>query len=150
MSELHLGGVVLAAAGLDRLSMGDRASERFSVNEVVPSAGQGTIAVQVRTGDMEVERMVSGINDEKTMRASECERAFARAIGGDCYDPAGAYASVTGRSLTLVGMIASADGRKLLKRSATSTDPVGLGRSLGEELLGLGGAEIVKGGATRH
>lgn len=148
MTELNLAGVVLAAAGLDRLSMGERISQRFPVDEVVPSAGQGTIAVQVRRGDGEVERLVSRINDDDTMRASECERAFARAIGGDCYVPAGAHATVNGRSLTLVGMIASPDGRAVLKRTATSADSVALGESLGQELLRLGGDEIIRGGAT--
>lgn len=149
LTELRFGGVVLAAAGLDRLSMGERVSQRFAVEEIVPSAGQGTIVVQVRNGDSEIERIVSKINDEKTMRASECERAFTRAIGGDCYVPAGAHASVNGRSLTLVGMIASPDGRVVLKRSATSTDPIGLGESLGEELLKLGGAAIIQGSAVK-
>lgn len=149
MTELHLDGVVLAAAGLDRLSLGRRIAQRFSIDQLVPAAGQGTIAVQVRSGDREVEELVSAINDEETMRASECERAFARAIGGDCYVPAGAYASVNGRSLTLVGMIASSDGRAVLKKSATSTDPVALGEVLGNEMLRFGGAEIIKGAAVR-
>lgn len=149
MDELHLGGVVLAAAGLDRLEMGTRISQRFAVDEIVPSAGQGTIAVELRKGDAEMRRMVSEINDEKTMRSAECERAFARAIGSDCYVPAGAHASPNGRSLTLIGMIASPDGRSVLKRKATSTDPVGLGESLGEELLKDGGAEVIKGSEIR-
>jgi hydroxymethylbilane synthase len=149
MTELHLDGVVLAAAGLDRLSLGRRIAQRFSIDQLVPAAGQGTIAVQVRSGDREVEELVSAINDEETMRASECERAFARAIGGDCYVPAGAYASVNGRSLTLVGMIASSDGRAVLKKSATSTDPVALVEVLGNEMLRFGGAEIIKGAAVR-
>ncbi len=149
MAELGLDGVVLAAAGLERLSMGGQIAQRFEVDEVVPAAGQGTIAVQVRRGDTEVERIVSRINDEQTMLASDCERAFARAIGGDCYVPAGAHASVNGRSLTLVGMIASPDGRTVLKKSITSTDPTRLGESLGEELLRLGGAEIIKESLVR-
>lgn len=149
MDELGLGGMVLAAAGLDRLSMGERISQRFSVEEVVPSAGQGAIAVQVRKGDREIERLVSRINDEETMGSSKCERAFARAIGGDCSVPVGAYASFSGRSFTLVGMIASADGKTVLKRTATSTDPVGLGEVLGAELLRLGGTEFIRSSAIR-
>lgn len=147
MEELHLGGVVLAAAGLDRLSMGDLISQRFPVEEVVPSAGQGIIAVEQRRGDPELERFAGRLNDEETMRCAECERAFARAIGGDCYVPAGAHASSSGRSLTLVGMISSTDGHEVLKRSATSTDPTGLGESLGEELLRLGGRKMIEGSA---
>lgn len=145
LSELHLGAIVLAAAGLDRLSMGERATQRFPVGVLVPSAGQGTIAVEVRAGDTEVERMVSGISDEKTMQASECERTFARAIGGDCYVPAGAHASVNGRSMTLVGMISSADGRTVLKKTLTGTDPRALGETLAELLLNDGGKEFVSG-----
>jgi hydroxymethylbilane synthase len=149
MNELHLGGIVLAAAGLDRLSFGERISQRFSVEEVVPSAGQGTIAVQVRRGNTEVERIVSEINDEKTMKSMECETSFARTIGGDCDVAAGAYASINGRSFTLIGMIASPDGTTMLKKRATSTDAIGLGKSLGEELLQSGGSGIIRGSPIR-
>jgi len=149
MDKMGFEGIVLAAAGLDRLSLGERAVERFPVDKFVPAAGQGTIAVEIRRGDKEVEGLVSQISDEKTMLASECERAFASAIGGDCYVPAGANASVNGRSITLMGMIASPDGRKVLKNKMTSTDPIGLGKALGEELLRAGGADIIGGDSIR-
>ncbi len=149
MNEMHLQGIVLAAAGMDRLSMGERIAQRFPVDQVVPAAGQGTIAVEVRKGDVEIARLVSQINDENGMLSARCERAFARAIGGDCYVPAGANASVNGRVLTLVGMIASPDGRTVLKKSANSTDPVGLGEALGEELLQLGGASLIRESAMK-
>lgn len=149
MGEMHLHGIVLAAAGMDRLSMGERIAERFPVDQIVPAAGQGTIAVEVRKGDVGIAALVSQISDEKTMLSARCERAFARAIGGDCYVPAGANASVNGRVLTLVGMIASPDGQTVLKKRASSTDPVGLGEALGEELLRLGGASLIREGAMR-
>lgn len=143
MKRLGIDGVVLAAAGLDRLSLGRLATERFATRVVVPAVGQGTLGVEVRRRDRDLERMVSRIGDEKTMMASECEREFARAVGADCNLPVGAHASFNGRSLTLTGMIASADG-SVLKRSMTSTEPGGLGRALGEEMLKLGGATIME------
>ena len=149
MDEMGLEGIVLAAAGLDRLSLGERTVERFPVDKIVPAPGQGTIAVEIRRGDKEVGGLVSQISDEKTMLASECERAFASAIGGDCYVPAGANASVSGRSITLMGMIASPDGRKVLKNKMTSTDPIGLGKALGGELLRAGGAANIGGDSIR-
>jgi hydroxymethylbilane synthase len=148
MRTLGLHGIVLAAAGLDRLSRGDIVAQRFSTDEVTPAAGQGTLAVEIRKGDAEMESLVSRINDDETMRASECERAFARSIGGDCYLPAGAYAAVRGRSLVLTGMIASPDGRHLLKRSMNATDAIGLGRALAKEMLELGGAEFLRSVAS--
>ncbi len=148
MSQLGLHGVVLAAVGLDRLSRSEIIVQRFSIDEVVPAAGQGTLAIEIREGDAELEKIVSRINDDKTMRASECERAFASAIGGDCYVPAGAYAANNGRSLTLTGMIASPDGGHLLKRTMSATDAEGLGKTLAQEMLQLGGAAILRSAAT--
>jgi hydroxymethylbilane synthase len=145
MGGMGLHGVVLAAAGLDRLSRSEIITQRFSTDEVVPAAGQGTLAVEIRVGDTELDRLVSRINDDDAMRASRCERAFARAIGGDCYVPAGAYAAPKGRSLMLTGMIASPDGRQLLKRTMTATDAEGLGKALAQEMLQLGGAAILRG-----
>ena len=149
MDELRLDGIVLAAAGLDRLSFSQRIAERLPVEDMVPAAGQGTIAVQIRKGDLEMGKMVSLINDEKTMLASECERAFARSIGGDCYVPVGAHAVFSGRTVTLTGMMASPDGTTVLRRAATSSSPVELGESLGREMLRLGGAAVIKGGEVR-
>jgi len=149
LERLGLEGVVLAAAGLDRLSMGERARERFEPEVLVPAAGQGTLAVEVKEGNAKTETVVSKINDEATMRASECERAFVREVGGDCSFPVGAYASTkSGRSITLTGMIASLDGGQFLKRNMAATDAVGLGISLAEEMLQLGGAAILRSCAT--
>jgi len=148
MGKLGLGGIVLAAAGLDRLSLSEKIAQRFPTEEIVPAAGQGTIAIEARRGDGEMKKVCSRINDERTMAASECERAFARAVGGDCNVPAGAYASFVGRHLKLTGMIASQDGRSILKKSMTSTRPTELGRELGETLLRMGGAEIIGALAT--
>ena len=144
-----LDGVVLAAAGLDRLSLGGVARHEFEPEVLVPAAGQGTLALETRRGDAATLGIASKINDDAAMRASRCERAFVRVVGGDCSFPVGAYASANGsRSLTLIGMIASPEGGPLLKKKMTATDADGLGRSLAEEMLRLGGAAILRRQAT--
>lgn len=148
MGRMALGGIVLAAAGLDRLSRSEIITRRFSVEEMVPAGGQGTLAVQIREGDAELEQTVSKINDAKTMGATECERVFAKTIGGSCKLPVGAYAESHGRSLTLTGMIASPDGARVLRRSMSATDAGGLGRALALEMLQLGGDAIL--GSAPH
>lgn len=148
MSQMGLDGIVLAAAGLDRISRSEIITRRFSTDEVVPAAGQGTLAIEIREDDEDLEKIVSRINDEETMRASECERAFARATGGDCYVPVGAFAANNGRSLTLTGMIASPDGEHLLKRTMSGTDADGLGKALARDMLQAGGAAILGGAST--
>jgi hydroxymethylbilane synthase len=147
MDELGIDGAVLASAGLDRLSLGERICQRFTINELVPAPGQGALAIETRRNDPEVTMLVSRISDPETMASTECEREFARVVGADCTLPIGAFASFNGRTVTLTGMIASTDGSNILRKSATSTDPRGMGAQLGKEMLELGGTEIIAGEA---
>ncbi len=146
MIRLSLDAIVLAAAGLERISEAQRIAQIFSTEEMVPAAGQATLAVEVRKGDDEIEKIIAKIDDEKTRLESECERAFVLRIGGDCYVPAGACARVNGGSVKIVGMIASPDGSKVLKRTlvSPSRDAESLGRELAEEVLQLGGEKILR------
>lgn len=129
--------VVLAVAGLLRLGEGARISQTFAVEDMVPAVGQGIIAVQTRRDDAEVEAVVSKINDEPTGLEALCERAFAQRLGADCNVPAGGCARVSGRTLTMVGMLATEEGRGLRKKSVVGHvgDPAGLGRGLAESML---------------
>lgn len=148
MVEFGLDGIVLAAAGLDRLSLGEKIAERFPPNQLVPAAGQGALAVQTRRRDTEVTRLVYKISDPKTIAATECEREFAREMGADCSLPIGAFASFEGRLVTLTGMIASMDGTGIVRRSISSTDLKGVGTRLAREMLDLSG-ELTSAGGTR-
>jgi len=143
MEALGLDGVVLAAAGLDRLMLGSAITQRFSTDELVPAAGQGTLAVEIRKDDVETERIVSKINDDSTMLASVCELAFAVAAGGDCNSPVGAYAVAGGRSLALTGMIASTDGKYILTRTMNGAEAEELGITLAKEMLQVAGAAVL-------
>lgn len=147
MDRLHLDAVVLAAAGVERISESRRVSQFFSTEEMVPAVGQATLAVEVREGDADTGKIIATIDDRKTGVESRCERAFARRVGGDCFVPVGAYAQLDGGLLTVSGMIASPDGKELLRRtmSSTSNDAEALGRKLGEEMLQQGGEKILRG-----
>jgi hydroxymethylbilane synthase len=96
--------VVLAAAGLRRLSLTDRIAEYFPVDVMTPAPGQGILAVQLRSNDVETGELVKVINNKIVATAAIVERDFSRACGGGCKSPTGAYAVYEGREWTLHGM----------------------------------------------
>ncbi len=140
--------IVLAVAGLERIGEAGRASQVFAIEEMVPSVCQGVIAVEVRKDDEEATRLASAIDDGTTRLEASCERAFSRAVGGDCDVPVGGCAMVDeAGSITAHGMIASRDGKRIVKKklSATSAAAAELGRRLAEELLQAGGKKMLEG-----
>ncbi len=140
-----LDGVVLAAAGLERIGASDRVAQYFTIDEMVPAVGQAIIAVQSRKEDDEVNRLVFRIEDPKARVEATCERAFSQRLGGDCHVPVGAHAELSGESLSVVGMIASPDGKKIIKKalSGNAAEARSLGDRLAKELLDLGGERIL-------
>jgi hydroxymethylbilane synthase len=120
-SERGLDAVVLAACGLDRLGLAGEIGRRFEPDEVLPEAGQGALALQVRVGEEDV---VADANDSETSRRVELERACVAAIGGGCLAPIAAYHD----GETLTGLVADPDGRWLERR--TGEDPVALAAEL--------------------
>lgn len=96
------GALVLAAAGLKRLGLEDRISRYFSVDEVIPAAGQGVLAVQ---GRADFDRTVlEGFLDEKAWLMATAERAFVKYLDGGCSSPIAAYAEIRGTELSLTGL----------------------------------------------
>jgi hydroxymethylbilane synthase len=122
--ERGLDAVVLAACGLDRLGLRDEIGHRFEPDELLPEAGQGALAIQVRAGE---EELVSAADDAETRRRVEAERACVAAVGAGCLAPVAAYHDGS----KLVGLVADENGRWLERRSGD--DP----RALGEELARL-------------
>ena len=142
--------IVLAAAGIERIGETRRISQFFSVDEMVPAACQGTIAVEMRKDDALVGDVLSKIDDGAARIESSCERAFVEKLGGDCYVPVGGCATVSKASIKMVGLIASGDGSILVTRSAEapSRDAVSLGQRVAESLLEAGGEKILGGVAS--
>ena len=119
--ERGLDAVVLAACGLDRLGLSHEIGRRFVPDELLPEAGQGALAVQVRAGE---EALVAGADDAETRRRVEAERACLAAVGGGCLAPVAAHHD----GVTLVGLVADEDGRWIERRSGE--DPFALGEEL--------------------
>jgi hydroxymethylbilane synthase len=122
MSERGLDAIVLSSAGLDRLGLGEEIGYRFPPEELLPEAGQGAVALQVRAGE---EELVAAADDAATRRRVEAERACVARIGGGCLAPVAAHHD--GDSLT--ALIADEDGAWVERR--TGADPL----ALADELL---------------
>ena len=119
--ERGLDAIVLAACGLDRLGLQDEIGLRFDPEELLPEAGQGALALQVRAGE---EPLVNHADHAETRRRVEAERACVAAVGGGCLAPVAAHHDGTTRT----ALVAAEDGSWVERRSAD--DPAALGREL--------------------
>lgn len=114
-AERGLDAIVLAAVGLDRLGLAAEIGLRFDPQVLVPEAGQGAVALQVRTGE---ETLVAPVDDAETHRRVEAERALVARIGAGCLAPVGAYHDGT----RLIALIASEDGSWVERREGTDPE----------------------------
>ena len=121
--ERGLDAVVLAACGLDRLGLDGEIGLRFDPEQLLPEAGQGALALQVRAGE---EALVAHADDGETRRRVEAERRCVAAVGGGCLAPVAAHHDGT----RLVALVAAEDGSWLERRSGEDGDAEALGREL--------------------
>lgn len=106
-------GLVLAAAGLKRLGLEQRIHRYFSVEEILPAAGQGILAVQTRRGTDCT--LIKAVNDMDAAYCALAERAFVRTLNGGCSSPVAAYAVIRDGWMTLTGLYVSPDGKTVRK-----------------------------------
>ena len=134
MDKGQYSSLIMAAAGLKRAGLKERISRYFSVEEMLPAAGQGTLCVQVRK-DFD-QSLFSCIHDRETELVTEAERSFVRALDGGCSSPIAAYAEITGSDLCLTGLYYNAADNTGRKMSITgkAQDAGGLGRRLAEQI----------------
>ena len=119
--ERGLDAIVLAACGLDRLGLSDEIGHRFEPETMLPEAGQGALALQVRAGE---EELVASADDPGTRGRVEAERAVVAAVGGGCLAPVAAHHD----GKTLTGLVAAEDGSWIERR--TGENPAALGAEL--------------------
>jgi hydroxymethylbilane synthase len=140
--------VVVAAAAMERLGWLDQVTDVLDPVDVLPQAGQGAIAVQCRADDDRTRALLAAVDDGATHRALRAERAVLAAVGGSCTVPVGAYAEEVDASgggpprLRVSGLLASADGHKMIRLSLEGEDPEALGAAVARALLEGGGAAI--------
>ena len=138
--------IVMAAAALQRLGLEPDLLEVLEPDVFVPQAGQGAIAVECRADDRAVLETLLAIEHEPSRRAVDAERAFLAELGGDCSLPAGAHATGTaGGGLELTGLLASLDGKVLIRDTRRGRDPETLGRAVARHLLDhCGGRKLLE------
>ncbi len=136
--------IILAAAGVSRLGLMDLVRMRLDPEQMCPAAGQGALAVEARSNDAATIAALNFLDHAPTRAAVECERAALNALGGGCQVPIGAYASHQNGKLTLQAVVASPDGKEVIRERRSGSDPQKLGKEVGEALLAQGARRILE------
>jgi len=140
-----LDGIILAAAGLNRLGLKEKISHYLDIQDFIPAVGQGALGCEARRTDTEILDMLSAINHEETFKCVMAERIFLKLLEGGCHVPIGAYGTQHGEELYLVGMVATPDGRQIIKHQVNGkiSDFQQLGIKLGEIVIEKGAKQIL-------
>jgi hydroxymethylbilane synthase len=138
-------GVILAAAGLNRLGHASRITQILNDDVMLSAAGQGALGIVCRTGDSSTMNIVSKLDHGSTRTAVTAERGLLRALGGSCQVPVAGKARLDGGLVTIKGLIASLDGGRVVtdQISGPDTRAHDLGIELGQMLLERGAREIL-------
>ena len=141
--EGSVSAVVVAVAAMERLGWRDRLDHVFDPVDLLPQAGQGALALQCRAEDEGTSALLSAIDHAPSRRTLRAERAVLAALGGSCAVPVGAHAElVEADGLRVTGLLASADGRTVVRQTLEGADPEALGAAVAQALICGGGAAI--------
>jgi hydroxymethylbilane synthase len=143
LEESKMSGIVLAAAGVKRLGWEDRITEIIPEDLMLSAVGQGSIAIEIASERDDIRKLVQALNHKETELAVRAERVLMRRLEGGCQIPIGGFGTVNKGELTLKGIVASLDGKRVLKASAVGTDPEHVGNLVAEKLITQGAIEIL-------
>lgn len=148
LSKLERGEVdalLLAAAGLERLGLAARVSERLDTERMLPAVGQGALCIEIRRDDPRIGPLVAALDHPETRTAVTAERAFLRRLEGGCQVPIAGHACREGGALRLEGLVAQPDGAVVVRgrRRGAAAEAAEIGRALAEELLARGADRIL-------
>ena len=136
LNEGSYDAIILSYAGIKSLNMNNYISEIFSVEDLIPSAGQGIISLQCRDNDKETISLLKNINHKETYQRASAERNVLKVLEGDCETAVGAHAIVNKSIITLEAELFSLDGTKRFyeKKSSNIKDAKKLGQEIGQIL----------------
>ncbi|MDL2260473.1 hydroxymethylbilane synthase [Deltaproteobacteria bacterium OttesenSCG-928-K17] len=145
---------LLAVSGLKRLGLTPQYAEAMSPEIMLPACGQGILALECRADNEKVLRLAEPIGHRPTMLALAAERGFLNQLGSGCQLPVAALAILSGDAMTIDGLIAAVDGGRIIRgQKKAELDSIAgatnFGKTLAEELLAKGGAEIMKAAGLR-
>lgn len=143
LADGEVDGLVLAAAGLERLGVEPPHARRLRVEEMIPAPGQGCLAIQAREEDRTTRAVLSVLDDLPSRRALEAERALVQLLGGGCDLPLGALAATRGDRIRIVAVVATPDGAKVVRAAAESTEPAVAASTLAQRLRADGAERIL-------
>jgi hydroxymethylbilane synthase len=146
MENPDIDGVVLASAGIVRLALKNIASEIVPEDIILPAVGQASLALEIRDNDRDIEAIVAPLDDRDSRLAIAGERAFLSELGGGCQVPIAALARISGDTISLTGMVADLEGRKVFRGSSSgpASDYEQIGRTLARKLLEDGAKKILE------
>lgn len=147
MQEHKMDGIILAAAGLERLGLHEHITDYLDFSICLPAVGQGSLTIEIREDDNFIEELVRTVNDYETETSIRAERSLLRDFEGGCQIPIGAQATIAKDKIILEALVASLDGKKIVRNSiiADIKDPEQVGISLADLLRKEGAGEILKG-----
>ena len=138
--------ILLACAGLIRLGLGDRISQAFEPDQLMPAVGQGALGLETRANDAQTIAVVAQLNHDISFHQAMAERSMLRTLFAGCLAPVGAFTTETDGQLTLQGIVLSRDGKQ--KVHATETRPLvesaELGISMANQLIAKGADVLLK------
>lgn len=141
-------GLVMARAGLERLGLKPDHAHPLPVEEFLPAVGQGILGVEARTADAEVLEALRGVDHAATRMQALAERAFLRRLGAGCHTPVAGHARLDGDTISMAGLVASADGVTVLTGEVSGPRSLAeaLGERLADDLLARGARALLDAG----
>ena len=146
MHDGHCQGLIMAAAGIERLGLQEHISEYLNETQMLTAPGQGAIAIEIREDDNSTLEFLSVLNHKESVICVTAERSFLNRLEGGCQIPFAAHATLDGDHLVLEGLVATLDGRKMQRETikGNSKDAIQLGIDLANSIKNNGGYEILE------
>ncbi|MFC0187998.1 hydroxymethylbilane synthase [Fictibacillus aquaticus] len=136
--------IILAAAGLERMGWSkETVTEFLNVEDCLPAVGQGSLAIECRSEDTDVKALLDKLNDAETRETTTAERTLLHALEGGCQVPIAAFGIQKDSMIELTGLVATPDGKDIIKETLQGSDAAALGLDLADKLKQRGAAEIL-------